>query len=443
MTKFSIDRDQLHSERVASFVDRLESDSYEDLNEESLFVSEYVDETIGSPKTLLPNYNFDRILAQLPYNDVIYVTVCPECIQKSDFNNFKTLVERKAITPILTAPYSRYSENIADFVYSHHHVNSYEYHAYRYFGVTEIGPGRICSHCVSLWEKNTKRSISRSINIRKHRDDVDRIIENLYPFISPDNELLDEFKYAVKSKNSEQISHVTNMSETIYSIRTAQVFNSPINIDGKDIATLPTGVTSDIDEAITISSSLDMEVAKGLGLKIPTDIDINSYLDIVENFRPLISREINRITSQSKENIRSDFAEIQREIMNINAEVERIAKSRRYMLLEACSGFYGKNAALANAALFAGAFGLAGSLAGCIGGPAASGAVGAATSGLVTLAKKNKWVSGGPAVDRLSDKISSDLQPFLAKMTALYVGASTPAVNVMSLRTQIEKSTKK
>jgi hypothetical protein len=419
-----------------------EASSIEEANEE-LFVSEYVDETVDSPKTYLHSFDKDKILAVLPYHDIVYVSICPKCIKVDEFSLFKTLVQRKAITPILTAPYKSYDDNISEYVYAHDHMNTYEFSAFKYLSLMEDAEGGVCRHCIQKWKTETSQLLNKSAKLKEYRRSTSRLAHNLYPYISPDYEILEEFKAALKSRDIVKINILSEMSEAINSIRTSQAFNSPINISSLDLSSLPKGFATESDRAISISNNLNMDVANGLGLKIPSDIEIEAYLDIVENFRPLIMKQVESVIKDGDGETLRDPSKIQREIMNINSEIDRVSKSRRYMILEACSDFYGKNSALVNATLLAGAFGMAGSLAGCVGGPAASGAVGAFTSGLATVAKRKKWVVGGGSIDRLSNKISADLQPFLSKIASLYVGSTPPVVNVMSLRTQISSTAHK
>jgi hypothetical protein len=428
------DRDQIHASRFEAIDKRI--DAGEEVYTSDLFVSERVIDTILEPKALLPSLSIESVIAQMPYYETIYVTICPACVTEENFDKLKILVSRGSIIPALIAPYHMYDDSVSDFIYGHDHLNSYEYYNFRFRQLMSLGNGGVCLHCVGKWEAEANKLISRSRHLKPFKGRVDSLVENLNPFISPDIELMEDFKEALRSKSPDQIDFISDMSEAVHALRTAQAFNSSITLGNNRLSSIPTGITAEVDEAIVASHRSVEMVANGLGLKIPSDIDLNRYIDLVETYRPTITSQVNSIVDRAG----GDHTLIQKEIMKLNGDIERVSKSRRYMLLETAIEFYGKNSSLVNATLMAGAFGLAGGLAGCVGGPAASGAVGAAASGAASFINKKKWISGGDAASKLSEKIGADIQPFLSKIVAMYAGSSTPAINIMSLRNNLNRT---
>jgi hypothetical protein len=119
--------------------------------------------------------------------------------------------------------------------------------------------------------------------------------------------------------------------------------------------------------------------------------------------------------------------------MEINRELERIQGLRRYAVLEAGIGFFRNNKAIAAAALLSGGLGLAGSLAGCV---TAAGA--AAVAGVAKKAGHLKWSSkSNKATQRVKRMVARDLQPAVDLFLATYLGAKSPAINVLSLQKKI------
>ncbi|MFL5297728.1 MAG: hypothetical protein ACJ798_15230 [Phenylobacterium sp.] len=437
MSVLGIDRDRVHKERVDDIMKNFQNGDSTSLAR--LFVSENVDRSIYEEKLFLQSYNFEKILAYLPFHSTIYTIVCPYCIKKNDFARFSTLVERGAIVPTLIAPYSAYSEEIVDVVYNHDHISRYEYQAYRFLNITSDSKNRICAHCVGIWKDEAREIVSSTPELKRFKSYVQRLASNIHPFVAPDWEILEEFKSALVDKDVAKLKQVAELSDVIYALRTARAFNAPLLVDNRPLTSLPTGLTSQIDEAVSTSAALEREVASGLGLTIPVDIPVESYIEIARSLRPQIRSVVDRVVASSGSS-RSETgpAAIAKEVMKVNAEVERIKSSGRQMVLDACVDFYSKNSPFVNVALVAGAFGLAGGIAGCIGGPSVAAGVGAVASGVTTVARKKKWIAPSPAVERLGRAVETGMQPFIDKLVSAYVGAATPTVNVMSLRTRID-----
>jgi hypothetical protein len=118
----------------------------------------------------------------------------------------------------------------------------------------------------------------------------------------------------------------------------------------------------------------------------------------------------------------------------INSEIERIKGSRRYAVLEACVGFYKSNNFLVGGALLAASLGLAGSLLGCA---AVGSAVGA------KLAKKKGLIPENEALGRVKRMVARDVQPIANRLLKSYLGASTPAINVLSLQRTMQLASEK
>lgn len=152
-------------------------------------------------------------------------------------------------------------------------------------------------------------------------------------------------------------------------------------------------------------------------------MSIEQYVEISADFRPRIQKLMRKISESTDANLES--ALLNREIMNLNEEVGRVQHSGRFVALAACVDFYKKNQTLVNAALVAGAMGLANGIAGC-----AAGAVTAAAG----AAKKKGLITSGPAINRLERKAKNAIRPYLDTLIARYLGASDMAVSVVALK---------
>jgi hypothetical protein len=56
------------------------------------------------------------------------------------------------------------------------------------------------------------------------------------------------------------------------------------------------------------------------------------------------------------------------------------------------------------------------------------------------FAKKKGWVGKNKGMDRFGRAVHLDLQPYMDRLVAKYVGSYVPAINVLSLRKKIADS---
>jgi hypothetical protein len=251
----------------------------------------------------------------------------------------------------------------------------------------------------------------------------------LEPYVSPDFALLDDLKEAVRNRESDKLDALTELSELIYQYRSAQAFNSPVTVNGGNLSNLPSGIFRGGDQAIEISSDLDKKIAEGLGLTIPGNLPLEQYIELSQDFRKRIVSLTRKIAKSASRNAATAEADLlAKEIININSEIERIKGLNRNIVLQAAIEFYESNSMLVNTTLAAGAMGLSTGLPGC--------AEGAITAGAATIAK-SKFLKSSPATSRFARTIKNGVEPYLDKLVSKYLGTTTHAINVMTLRKTI------
>lgn len=293
-----------------------------------------------------------------------------------------------------------------------------------------MADGGICSHCVGVKENELKNIVKGKRNAPKYRKHLERIIDNIVPFILPDDELLSDIEDAFNNLDILKITQLTDMSEAIRSFRNAQVFNATLSINEKDFSNVPPLTTNENDKAREISLQLKELVSDGLGLKIPTDININQYIELLQDFRPQIIDVTGNVINSSNNNGELSINKLLKSITSINTEIERIKGLKKYMLYEAGIEFVGKNKTFVLSAFVASAMGLAGSLAGCVGV--------AATGAAVDHIKKKGKLKTGKSITRLSEKILNELQPNIDQLASKYIGAEIPAIQILSIRKALD-----
>ena len=310
-------------------------------------------------------------------------------------------------------------------------TGGYEYNLYRNTILHNLTDGGLCEHCVDKRENELKAIVKGKRNAPLYRQHLNEILNNLVPFVNPDFELLDDIGTAFNNLDIERSSQLRDMSVAIHSLRNSQAFNASISINEEDFSNVPLGTTNDNDKARNLGLELKGLVSDGLGLKIPTDIKIEQYVELINDFRPQIVDVTNEVLDSSVVGEVLSVKKLQGTISSINMEIERIKGLKRYMLYEAGVEFVGKNKTLVASTLVASALGIAGSFAGCFGV--------AATGAVANRAKKKGKLKTGKFIKRLSTKIHRDLQPDMDKLVSRYVGTEIPAMRVLSIRKAIEE----
>ena len=420
--------DKLHKKRVDSLAAR-----WEDGNEieiDDIFISERVLESLDSNKALIEGFKIEEILALAPFSANLYVSVCPYCITPENIEAFCKLTRAGIIVPILIARYEDYPEPVINSLIGLDHISHYEYSFYRYLVLYTSSAGGLCHHCVDDFDNEIRSIVKGKRGAPVYRAHLDQVLSNIHPFLSPDFELLEDIKGAFKSLDREFVSQLSDLSFTIRGMRTSQAFEASLIINESEFSNLPEGIAEEADLARSTSLRLARLVSEGLGLKIPVDIPTDNYIELINDFRPKITKIVetsivDAITDEDGLSVQALLSSIN----EINREIERIKGLKRHMLLEAIVGFTSNNRAFSVSTLIAGAMGLGGSLAGCAGTLAAG-------IGTDTLRKAGK-LRGSKSINRLGSKIHRDLMPGMDKLIAKYVGSKDVPMHVLSIRKQI------
>jgi hypothetical protein len=403
-----------------------------------VFLGESIARDAFKPKLILSGFSLDQILPILPFTPILYVRICPRCVaSETTFEEYAALLRNRLITPVLMAPYKYYPQRILDGLKSIDHVSSYEAFQFRAHRLWDQHDVVLCAHCFGERRK-TILSHANELNDEKH---YLRLINSAFaclaPAIFPDFELADEIERATKEKDLQGLDRLHHVSQLIHKIRTAQTWNGALPINAADLALLPDNVSSDVEEGRRISISLRNYAADGLGIKIPRDIPIDRYAEIVRENQPRITAVVDRVVSKAGHKA-PGFDALCREISRMNNEIERIKGLKRYLLLEAIAEPVRKNKALVASALVTAALGLGGSLGACIGTGVAGGAVHFGKKTKLGAAISAKFANN-VSLNKFGRKLHGDLiQPSLERVLSIYLQARLPAVSVLAIQQDLE-----
>lgn len=422
--------DQIEQDRVSEIMSKVYDG--DDKEFEKLFRSERIHDEVFDEKVILNSFNISDIIAYLPYHSKIYVEICPKCVNNAEISQFKTLISTGSIVPILPSSYGYYRSEIVDLIISHDHMSANEFHSFRSIFAYDDSTSGICEHCLDVKRQNILKQLKRNKKFSLDSRDIEAAINNLYPFMDPDFHLLDELYSAVTKKDSDYADAIFELSWIVNRSRSAKAFNAPVIIRSTDFLDMPTSISDDIDVAIETSKTLERKIAEGLGIRVPEDIPLEQYIEICSDYRPRIEKIVDTVKQSNSESHSENF--FVSEIMNINRDIQRIEKSRRSIILDAAVDFYKTNSTLINASITAGALGLTNGLAGCAGG---------IITGGLSLAKKKGWVGGGPASTRFERMAQNVTRPLVDSLVSKYLGSTNLAVNVLSIRRDINNEYRK
>jgi hypothetical protein len=422
-----LDLDAAQKERLQALEKKLGDAG--SLKVDEVFVSDRVCESIAKQKVILSGHNETSLLGILPFTPVVYDIVCPTCIDDKSFERFSALVRAGLLIPILRGPYSEYPDKIRDVIIAHPHVSRWEFRFLRHHTVVRPGARtRDIHQKMHALSEEMKKSVTGIADEKKYREAIGYFTFGLAPWIDADLHLFERAYEACKDRNFASLRQLERAALAVYEARSAQAFNGSILVDGVELQKLPPEISAETEAARAASTDLHLLASRGLEIKIPTDIPTEKYVELVKEFQPRIAAAVEAIVPTGS--TEGAATELLKNVSAINAEIERIKGLRRYAVLEACSSFYKNNLMLLGGVLVATAMGVSGSLLGC----AATGAVGT----VANVAKKKGWLKESTELKRLGRLVARDLQPYTDAALSAYFASNTPAINVLSVRTQIK-----
>ena len=384
-------------------------------------------------KVITISFDLQRILSLIPFTPTLYVEICYACVRESNVSKFRELVESGSIVPVLISAYRHYDQEIVDFVASHAHVSAYARDFFRNLVLHGKANGGICPHCAQRRINGIKADLKKLNDSKSELASVSLIARNLAPYVRPDYELLDALSTVVSEGRLKSIASIEKISWKINEIRTSQAFNSPVVFDSNTISKLPVGIASETDFAKATALEVANFTLDGLGLRIPTDIPLRRYIEIVQDYRPSILKVIDNVSHEAKgADGHVSLVDLERQVSKINDEIERVKGLRRTTFLAAGIGFYNNHPQLTVTGLLVAALGMAGSLSGC-----------EATLGIQavrTIANRVKSKKENIAGARLKKMIERDIHPLISDLIRLYAQTDKTSARVIMLRNVLQRS---
>lgn len=395
-----------------------------------VFLSDEVVSQIDEQKVVLETFDVGRILSVIPFSNTVFVLVCPSCINSDNFAVFQGLVNSGLIIPVLQTRYGYYPPEVVQTIVTRPHISVYEFSLFRTVILDSQGSGMVCDHCIEERKAKIESLVRGKRNALIFRNHLDTVVQNIQPYLVPDFDILDEIEDCFRERDLDRVTQVVDTSYQIRTMRNAQALQAPLLLTDERLDQLAKYQLSDLDELQRVGLELRELIANGLGLRVPTTMPISDYISLVKEIRPHIASIMSAMLRPGNNgDSEVSLKEVFNGIGDVNREVDRILKSKRYLFLEAAVSTVSSNKELLTSALIAAALGLGGSLIGCAG--TVAGGVG------THILKKKGKLQGGVALKRLGQAIHRDLQPTLRKVVAAYVGATTVPLQVIAVRDRL------
>ena len=395
-----------------------------------VFLSDEVVTQIDEQKVVLESFNVERILSLIPFSNTVFVLVCPDCVDNENFAIFQGLVNSGLIIPVFQERYGYYPPEVVQAIITKPHISVYEFSLFRTGILDSQGSEVVCSHCIDERRAKIESLVRGKRNAPIFRDHLETVVKNIQPYLVPDFDILDEIEDCFRDRDLDRVSQVVDTSYQIRTIRNAQALQAPLLLTDERIDQIVKYQLDDLNELRRVGLELRELIADGLGLIVPTTMPISDYTSLVKEIRPHMLSIMSAMLRHGQHGESEvSLKEVFNGIGDVNREIERILKSKRYLFLEAAVSTVSSNKELLASAFIAAALGLGGSLIGC---------AGAATGGVAThILKKKGKLQGSVAIRRLGQAIHRDLQPTLRKVVAAYVGANEVPLQVIAVRNRL------
>jgi len=223
------------------------------------------------------------------------------------------------------------------------------------------------------------------------------------------------------------------LASEIRDLRTAQAYKARALLT-KESVDIISRVPS-IAEMIEVNQ--DMEniqylLSKDLGINVPDEVDVNSFLDIYEPYKNDINIIVQSVIKESTIAGKVSISKLSVLLSELNGQILELSKKQSYLLYRASLRFAKSNKALIAGALTAGALGIMGNVAGC--GVSLASGVGAHFLG-------NKIHIEIPSeAKKIASDVGRRLRNPVQKVLARYLDVDIRAIQICEMKKNLTKN---
>lgn len=385
--------------------------------------------SIGREKTFLPCFDLQLVKGLLPFSPPLFVSVCPRCLSTSeDVQAFDLLTAEEMIIPILEAPYPDFAPRVVEAVFGRDHISYWQFESLRFAKLN--GLQTVCQDCVDKAQRRIVARIPRR-RARKSRRwtrlDAEIMFENLWPYVAPDEELLRYVAASIRKNMPFDWLRIVELSFQIRNMRSAQALSGSVVLDSCAGSSewFDKHDKNALGDAPVAFHEL---VADRLGLRVPREVPLEAYIEIVKAFGPRIRALVASILETASTQGTADMSALHRTLTDINHEIARVTQLRRYMVVEMLAGLVRRHPRALVAALAA---------------TVTSAAPGWVKASAIPIAAVMDRLRRTPKVSNeksaLRYRLTADIAPYLEKVATSYLRTNETTMQVISARSYLNR----
>ena len=251
---------------------------------------------------------------------------------------------------------------------------------------------------------------------------------NLHPFITPDYELIHEFKASLIDKDADYLNKLVALSRSIWDARTAQAMNGRSLFSSSQLPTLMKRTSKvlpimDGKELELIESAL----AQNIKINIPINGDVSEYFKHIDPYRIELAGIVDSIVSESSNQPDMHLIKLNKSLSGINEQLNSLSRNKKYLTYKAVIGFAKSNQLLLSSIFVASIFGL---VPGC----------GVLTASVVgKIAKKYGKLEIPVDAIPLISELKHSIRPHLNHLLSHYTNIDIRAIQLFEIGKSIEK----
>jgi len=390
-----------------------------------IFSNPRILKSLSDESIFLPRFNVPQTLTvALLSRRRQFVQICPACMSSEEnISALEHLTAAEIVLPILTAPVDDFPRPAIELLERIDHIGFWDFELYRFASLSADGMQAVCQSCAERQQREILSSLPIKRTLRSRlvtRLDAEIAFDNLFPFVTPDHQLLDLFTDVSRDRGGDSWRRLVSLSFAVKEVRTAEALNAVLVFDDESPAVvreLPDGY--DKLQWEREKMVVEGQVLRNLRVQIPDSLPPEAAVELIPLMRPLVAPVVSDVfKTAGGPSGAIDMSKLQQAVTDINYELARLVRTKRYMVWEALPTVVRRHApVIAKAGLLGLAFGSA---------------LGTAAALIGTLAPKRRK----PALESnaLARTIQSRVRRYIDEVAAKPLGTTQTAMHVLSTR---------
>ena len=327
LKKLSDDEDKRVEEIISSMV------SGDVVSKREIFGNNALENILDGSKSFLEGNQFNKLPHIIPFYKTILLRTCYSCPSNFSISSLEEYLKREMVVPVLAAPYEAYPQNFTKTIIKYPHISEPVGNLIkRTFMYGNDGARYTCLDCTygSPIKKIVKNLKLLNPSLK------DAVISSIAQMRSTriEKEMVEELEKAVGALDKSKIENIFSLICQINNVRTSQSLSSTLILDLDKYAYLKKKINTNILE-------IHEDTLNVLRLSLPSDMNLEEYLDIVKSSRSNLKNIVSEYGNIKRCN--ENIAKHRNILLDLQAQVSSISKSKRGTFIESASKFIETN----------------------------------------------------------------------------------------------------